>query len=388
MGFLLTVSLRSLALAASAGAALIILRVKSPALRHAVWTLVTAGMLAIAVASATLPDMPFRILEPARPAATNSTAPAAIAILKVPLHIPTHPSPWAILYVAGVVAGAARLAYGYHLTRRLLCASTPVPCLDGVYESSQIVVPLNVGRDILLPAEWHTWNPEKLEAVLAHERTHIRRADWAIAAMAAINRCIFWFHPLAWWLEAHLRTLAEEACDDASLALVVSRELYAQTLIEIAASLRGVKNRIAWTTLAMAKGSEVRMRIDRILDDTRPLFPPITRARWTALALFAVPIIYLTGVARPARVAAQQPAQAARYFVQGEVSRPGEYKLAVPTRVLKALVDAGGFRESASPDEIVIIRHRDRLHFDYRKVSERNLLQNVLLQDGDIIVVP
>jgi beta-lactamase regulating signal transducer with metallopeptidase domain len=386
MGFLLTVSLRSLLLAAAAGAALAIGRVKSPAVRHAVWTLVTISMLAIAIVSATLPDVPVRVLQPAHTLHQPSPSPATL--LKAPLHIPTRPSPWALVYAAGFLALAARLAFGYVLARRLVRAAVPLVHLDRVFESAQIAVPLNIGRRVILPVAWRTWDAAKLDAVLIHERTHVRRADWAIAALAAVNRCIFWFHPLAWWLEARLRTLAEEACDDASLAQTASRKIYAQTLIDMAAALRGTNHRVAWHALAMAKGADVRMRIERILDDSRPLFPPLTRARWTALALFAVPIIYLTGVARPARVAAQQPQPAARYYVQGEVSQPGEYKLTVPTRVLKALVDAHGFRDAADTSDILILRDGARLHFNYQEVSHnRNLEQNILLRPGDIIIV-
>ena len=60
----------------------------------------------------------------------------------------------------------------------------------------------------------------------------------AIAAIVAVNRCVFWFHPLAWWLDWRLRTLAEEACDDASLAHIAP-DTYARTLVDIAAALAG-----------------------------------------------------------------------------------------------------------------------------------------------------
>jgi TonB family protein len=136
----------------------------------------------------------------------------------------------------------------------------------------------------------------------------VRRRDWAIGAFASANRCIFWFHPLAWWLEARIKSLAEQACDDASLAHV-DRESYAEVLVEIAAALRGAKHRVAWQAMPMAKGAEVRMRIERILDDTRPLSTPLTRTRWAAIALAAAPIIYIAAVARPAHVQAQQTAQ-------------------------------------------------------------------------------
>jgi TonB family protein len=310
MEFLIAISLRSLALAAAAWCALAVLRVKSPAALHAVWTLVTAGMLAIALAAATLPTVPIRVLRPVSPPPAVLVAP--IVPGNEPATAPTtpRPFPWMLIYAAGLLLSVGRLAYGYYLTRRLVRDATRILYLDdAVYESAQISVPLTIAGIILLPAEWHTWNPEKLDAVLVHERTHIGRADWAISALAAVNRCVFWFHPLAWWIEAHLRTLAEEACDDASLAHV-ARESYAQVLIDMAAAVRGTKHRVAWEAMAMAKGAEVRMRIERILDDTRPLSAPITRARWAAMASVAVPVIFFAAVVRPAHVRAQQRPQA------------------------------------------------------------------------------
>ena len=44
------------------------------------------------------------------------------------------------------------------------------------------------------------------------------------------------------------------------------------------------------------------------------------------------------------------------YYIQGEVNRTGEYKLLVPTKVLEALVNAGGFKDFANQKKIVIMR--------------------------------
>ena len=81
-----------------------------------------------------------------------------------------------------------------------------------------------------------------------------------------------------------------------------------------------------------------------------------------------------------------------RFFIQGEVNRPGEYKLVVPTKILEALVNAGGFRDFAKTKDIVIIREEGdkttRLHFNYKDVIKgKHLEQNVYLKAGDIIVV-
>jgi len=94
------------------------------------------------------------------------------------------------------------------LARRLLAKSN---AMRSFFESELIAVPLTVGwlrPKILLPLKWRELDREKLDAVLAHEGAHVRRRDGLVAALAGINRCIFWFHPLAWWLERRLRFLA------------------------------------------------------------------------------------------------------------------------------------------------------------------------------------
>jgi polysaccharide export outer membrane protein len=78
-----------------------------------------------------------------------------------------------------------------------------------------------------------------------------------------------------------------------------------------------------------------------------------------------------------------------KYFIQGEINRPGAYSLAIPTSVLEALVNAGGFRDFANTKKIVILRGTERLKFNYHEVSKgKNMEQNIQLQPGDQIIVP
>jgi polysaccharide export outer membrane protein len=79
-----------------------------------------------------------------------------------------------------------------------------------------------------------------------------------------------------------------------------------------------------------------------------------------------------------------------KYYIQGEVLKPGEYPLIMPTRVLQALVNAGGFRDFANTKNIVILRNNGKqvLKFNYNDVIKgKNLEQNVPLQPDDMIVV-
>lgn len=78
-----------------------------------------------------------------------------------------------------------------------------------------------------------------------------------------------------------------------------------------------------------------------------------------------------------------------KYYVTGEVGHPGPYPLVVPTRVLDAITIAGGFREFANQKKIVIMRKEERLKFNYKDVIKgKNTEQNILLENGDYIIVP
>jgi polysaccharide export outer membrane protein len=83
-------------------------------------------------------------------------------------------------------------------------------------------------------------------------------------------------------------------------------------------------------------------------------------------------------------------ATSARIYVVGQMVRPGEFPLSGRMTVLKALALAGGFREFARSDSIVIVREDQTvIAFNYKRVAEaRDVSQNVLLMAGDTIVVP
>lgn len=84
-----------------------------------------------------------------------------------------------------------------------------------------------------------------------------------------------------------------------------------------------------------------------------------------------------------------QAVRSKRYYVSGEVMRPGAYPLVVPTTVFEALTLAGGFREFANTKRIVIIRGSERIKFNYKDVVKgKNLGQNIQIENGDTINVP
>jgi polysaccharide export outer membrane protein len=91
----------------------------------------------------------------------------------------------------------------------------------------------------------------------------------------------------------------------------------------------------------------------------------------------------------PQVMVAVQSVRSKRYFVSGEVFRPGAYPLATPTRVFEAITMAGGFREFANKKKVVILRGAKRFKFNWNDVVKgKNLSQNIYLENGDQIVVP
>lgn len=78
-----------------------------------------------------------------------------------------------------------------------------------------------------------------------------------------------------------------------------------------------------------------------------------------------------------------------KYFITGEVNRPGSYPLVVPTTILEAIAIAGGFREWAKKKDIMILRGPKRYRFNYNQVVKgKNMAQNIQLESGDHIIVP
>jgi TonB family protein len=327
LSYLASVTARSLVLFLVAGAAVGIFRVKAAAARHALWTVVAAGMLTLAALSPVLPPLPLRVLKPASAAAPvplpdialPSVSPASSTPIPAPapaFHFTWRDAVFGV-WALGAAIFLARLGIGYLFTRRLVGAAAPISGYEDLYSSTWISVPMTVGRKVLLPADWDSWDRPKLDAVLAHERTHVCRADWSIALIAGVNRALFWFNPLAWWLERHLAALAEQACDDSALLLVDSRP-YAQALLDMAAAVRTSQGRLVWEAIAMANAAEVRSRIERILDETRQIPRAVTRARWAALLALSLPMIWIVSVTQLAPAAAQEqpktPAAMAEYL--------------------------------------------------------------------------
>ncbi len=80
-------------------------------------------------------------------------------------------------------------------------------------------------------------------------------------------------------------------------------------------------------------------------------------------------------------------------FVIGKVARPGAFIMGQPIDVMQALSMAGGTTTFAALNKIRILRRVEgretAIPFRYAEVEKgENLEQNILLQPGDVVVVP
>ena len=80
-------------------------------------------------------------------------------------------------------------------------------------------------------------------------------------------------------------------------------------------------------------------------------------------------------------------------YVIGKVNKPGQFSIDLNTTVVQVLSMAGGLNAYADEDKVSILRQNGnqttRILFDYNEVIKgKKLEQNILIQRGDVIVVP
>jgi len=123
---------------------------------------------------------------------------------------------------------------------------------------------------------------------------------------------------------------------------------------------------------------------------TRPMIGEIQAAGITPVALGKnLEAAYSKYINNPEVMVSVQSVNSKKYYIDGEVSRPGEYRLITPTTVFEALSEAGGFQEFANVKKIRILRGNKSLKFNWKEVSHgKNMAQNIYLENGDHIIIP
>jgi hypothetical protein len=324
--FVLDTSLRPLAAAAAVAVLLRLFRIRAAALLHRAWTAVLVAMLLMPTLTSIVPSLPVPLparagallgavsgMEQPPPGAGEYSRPAPGDIRQMPsirsgsVQLVDEPSasvtrgsrPWLPLmllgiYATGVVLLIVRLLYGWSLASGMIRrarreGSIHVEVAGRVYQSSEVTVPMTVGAfrpAIVLPLAWRTWDSDTLAAIVAHEAAHVRRRDGLISFVAHLNRAIFWFHPLAWWLERTLAVAAEHACDEAAARAIAAPGRYAEILVEMADVVRRNRGRLAWHAVGVNGAGLLDSRIDRLVRGD--VFATASRAKRIAVAIGCV----------------------------------------------------------------------------------------------------
>ncbi len=312
--FLAEWALRSAILILGGALLLWALRVKDSSVRLAAWTAMLIGSLTIPALTA-LPKVPLHVMHASAPVIVETPAPTAIFATSTEaapqLVIVPKKFDWtrAMLAIYALVAGALllRLSLGLALSMRLRRRSRATEQeIAGIEirESELINAPVTLGimrPAIVLPVDWREWNRAKLDAVVAHEQSHIRRYDPAVQLLSAIHRALLWHSPLSWVLHQRLVRVAEEASDDAAVTSTNDRALYAEVLLDF---LKRGGRRVSWQGVPMARYGSPIERVHRVLD-AKSLSHGVTRWSMAAILALALPLAYLAAAARPI---ASQPA--------------------------------------------------------------------------------
>ena len=274
MTILFESAIRVTLIAAIIALVLFAMRIKTASVLHAVWAGVVVLMLLLPAwvawgPKASLPVLPpdrtpvIALLPPPLPAGLADATPRTSPVREDRGYASLDPI--AAIYLLGLGVLLLRLAIGTVRASRLTSASCVVPVTVGLLHPR-----------IILPRCSQEWPQAQLDAVLAHEGEHIRRHDPLFQWLALLNRALFWFHPLAWWLERKLSGLAEEACDAAVIARGCDAREYSEYLLDLARSVERMGRRIDAIGMAMP-GIGLKHRLRQMLSGV-PI-PRISRPR-------------------------------------------------------------------------------------------------------------
>jgi hypothetical protein len=201
------------------------------------------------------------------------------------------PALTAALWLGGTALAVARLGRQAWSLRCLIRRARPwagPPSLTDVtaLHSPAITGPCVAGSRkpvLLLPDSARDWTPSQWQMVLAHETQHLRQQDLRLAWLPRLVLCLYWWHPVAHWLNRQFHAESEALCDR---AVLVRSGQGPREYVEFLLSLNGAHQPAH--SAGMALKSSFGKRLERLLSTRRPAFHgPVALAA----------LLILTGVA-------------------------------------------------------------------------------------------
>jgi len=284
------------------------------------------GSAPLAAAADTVQELGELPLLPPAPAAAAAAAPLPWYARLTPWHA------LAAVWLVGVLVLAVRGGIGYLKLKRCVALACKTP--DGCYGGACVPTPFTLGfvrPRIYLPDSLQ--GPAR-QAVLLHERTHIRRRDPLVKPLFYAVVCLHWFNPLAWLALRAFEHDMEAACDEAAVqgCTLAERSTYCESLLHFAMQGRPIRTP---GSLAFGQGS-VKERIVHLLHYRR------LGAGALAVCIAVVGLCFAACMVRP-ELSAQPETMAAapESPATAETAQPAETPApVVQTSALPTLSDA------------------------------------------------
>ncbi|MBV9507733.1 MAG: TonB family protein [Acidobacteriia bacterium] len=282
-----------------------LLRGRSAAARHIVWTAAFAALLALPLLSAFLPRI--TVAQPVAGVAfrvnvvLDSVGQVFRPSAAVPRGAPTENRrqpvrgvPLAgILWALGAGISLTQMGVGWWSIARARRHAGIFPGLSiaGVrtLKMARGSMPMTFGilnPVILLPANAVEWSAERLRVVLQHELAHIERSDVITHLLVRLVLSFYWWNPLAWFAWRQFLRERECAADDFVLRAGAKATEYAGHLLEIAHSMQS-SPALGWAAVGMARRSQLEGRLAKILASGVNRSAPPKRMAWIAALLAA-----------------------------------------------------------------------------------------------------
>jgi TonB family protein len=276
-----------------------LLRHRSAAARHLVWTAAAAAVIALPILSIALPGLhvpgawaplPTGLLFQTTVTASPTTL-AATGVSHVLSNASANPGAWRLDWIriillawaAGAVAGLLQMLLAAVAVARVRRSTTPFGDANycrqlawslgirhavEVLEAAPGTMPMTFGilrSAILMPADAVAWCDERRRVVLLHELAHVRRGDTATHILARTALALNWWNPLAWTAWRQFLKERERATDDLVLQAGARASEYASHLLEVARTMQSGPA-MGWAAIAMARPSQLEGRLLAILD--------------------------------------------------------------------------------------------------------------------------
>jgi uncharacterized protein (TIGR03435 family) len=219
------------------------------------------------------------------------------------------------VWAAGALTLIATWLGRWRRISKIARASTPLTCGPLVESLRRIEVRLGVRRPVAIVAStgslepgvfgmfsptlvWpsrldHQFSQEQVDAILAHEVTHVRRFDNLGAFVHLCAQAVFWFHPMVWWIGLRLVDERERACDEEVLGGGSERHAYAESILKTCRL--AVESPLV--CVSGVTGADLKKRIEHIMtNDIRPNLKTWKKCLLAAAASASIAVPFAIGV--------------------------------------------------------------------------------------------